>query len=136
MINIFNNIYSCAYYPMINTVMGALTILGIFMALKLVYLKSLLITGFGLVAIICCGVSLVVITTFTATVNEGSVRFQQYLRKQVMFKREKVEQRLLRAYKVESIKCGDYYSIRKITSLALLGMILNVSGSLLISIKV
>lgn len=105
---------------MLNTVMGSLTILGIFMALKLVYLRSLVTTGFGLVLIICCGVSLVVITTFTASVNESSLDFHQYLRKQVVLKQSKAEHKLLMAYKVESIKCGDYYSIRKITSLTLL----------------
>ncbi len=134
MINLFNSIYSSAYYPMMNTVMGSLTVLGIFMALKLY--GNLFIAGFGLASILCCGVTLVVITTFTATVNDSSLRFEQYLRKQVMLKQGKVENRLLRAYKVESIMCGRYYSVRKITSLTLLGMILNVSGSLLISIKV
>ncbi len=136
MITMFNNAYSSAYYPMVNTVFGTLTILGIFMAFKLLYLESVLVTGFGIVSLFCCGVLLIVITALTATVNESSTQLRCLLVRQDKIFQQKVGQKLLKAYKLTSIRCGKYYEIRKITSLTLLGMVINMAGSLLISIKI
>lgn len=135
MITMFNNAYSSAYYPMVNTVLGTLTILGVFMALKLLYLKSVLITGFGIMTIFCCGILLVVITSLTATVNENSTQYRQFLIKDKVYSQQ-FARKHLKAYKLMSIRCGEYYDIRKITSLTLLGMVINIAGSLLISIKI
>lgn len=132
-----NNTYCCIYYPVVNSVVGAMTIEAIFMTVKFIDLDNLFIRGFGIVAIVTGGLFLVLVTAFTASVNETALQFHKFLRQSVLIVNvNKVMHKIFRSVRVESLKCGEYYEIRKVTCLTLLGIVTNVAGSLLISIKI
>lgn len=131
---VFNDVYGMTFIPMTKTIMGILLAGSIFITVRLAPRSGLLIGMFGG----CCAVVCVVIQTmfiiFTAMVNEYSVKFRLYARSNGFS--GKWAKRALKAYKVEAVKSGEFYNIQRITCLTVMGMISNLCGSILISVKV
>lgn len=71
-------------------------------------------------------------------VNERSRKLENFLRKrqEVEIFSSKLSRRLLRAFKVEAVKSGGFYELTKLTCLTVLGLISNMTGSVLMSIKI
>jgi len=103
------------------------------MSIGMPHLNSFILKAFGTGVIFCCASALVIMTSFMGCVHQESTKYLRYLKRNKV--PDKMSMKVLRSIKIESVECGSFYEVRKITSLTLLGMITNISGSLLISLK-
>ncbi len=130
---IYNHSYGVSYIPYLTSMCGVIFVQGVIILIRLAYLNNFLITSCGALCILCCGMILLLITTLTSSVHENSSNFVNHINSTSA--KGKLEKRLVYSLKVVSVKSGQFYEIRKNTCLTALGMLVNVSGSMLMSIN-
>ncbi len=111
---------------------GVIFVQGVIILIRLAYLNNFLITSCGALCIICCGIVLLVITTLTSSVHESSLTFVEHIYSTSA--KGKLERRLVNCLLVVSVNSGQFYEIHRNTCLTALGMLVNISGSMLMSI--
>lgn len=89
---------------------------------------------FGALCNSLCTTFLIVFTTFMAMVNEYSVKLLKNLRTRRECQATCLGRRLIKSFKVEAVRSGNFYGIQRISCLTLLGLISNLIGSVLISL--
>ncbi|CAL8145189.1 unnamed protein product [Orchesella dallaii] len=120
------------YVPYISSATGFGFVQGIFMTVRMAYMANVIITGLGILCILICGSILLVVTTIAGTINEQSLMFVRHVKGKGY--RGSLGRRIVRAFKIVSVKSGNLYEVKRLTSLTVLGMLANVSGSVLLSI--
>lgn len=125
---IFGEIYVCPF----KTLIGACIVVYVVVCLRLAN-TNIIILGFGVSMLIVCGILLIVILDFMAMVNSYSLKLKSNLKMRFTLSPE--ARRMVRSFKVEGVKSGDFYVIKKITCLSFLGMVGNLTGSVLISFQ-
>lgn len=114
--------------------MGYITVQSVFITVRLskeARMDTRTLSLFGSTAVVA-PVIILVFTTFMAMVHQYSEKLFWNLKGSPMG-RNSVGKRLLKAYKVEAVKSANFYPIRRMTTVAFLGMIFNLTGSILIS---
>ncbi|CAL8109046.1 unnamed protein product [Orchesella dallaii] len=130
---VYNNVYGTWYIPQVNSVFGACIVIGAFMAIRMYQISNNVAMLFSGIGLMNAGVaSLGLLTLFASMVHQNSLLLQINLKKCV---KGRYLKRLLRAYKIESVKSGSFYEIHRITTLTVLALVSNVTSSLLISFQ-
>lgn len=132
---LFNNVYGELYIAPITTALVIFVVEGAYMAVRFTNGEetNLFLACFGsAVALGSAGV-LVIFTVFMAMVHDFSLKFGENIGRRVIVQRSKVGQRYAKAVRVEAVTSGNFYQVRRITCLTVLGFVANVTGSVLIS---
>ncbi|CAL8145180.1 unnamed protein product [Orchesella dallaii] len=135
LLSLYNNTFGRLYIPYVTSCFGTICVLGVFVSIKLAYLRDVIIMITGIFSIFFFGPVVLVLTTFTGWIHENSKKVKRHLNSQGQGFSGKLARRILRAVKVVAVKSGNFYDIHKITSLTLLGMLANFSVSLLLSVE-
>lgn len=130
---IYNNSYGVSYIPYITSLCGMVFVQGVIILIKLAYLNNFLITSCGVLCMMCCGMVLLIVTTLTSGVHKNSLQFVHHIC--CNSARGTNERCLINSLKVVSVKSGNFYEIHRNTCLTALGMLANISGSMLLSIQ-
>lgn len=94
-----------------------------------------IVLAFGLVGGIAVTFALLMFIGFTALINDCCKRFSVFIKgKEKLY--TKYGRTLIKAYKIIAVTSGGMYSIEHLTCLTVLGIISNVSGSVLISVQI
>lgn len=133
LVTVYNNSLGSYYVPPLTTLAGILSISGLFMAIKLAHLKNFIVTVCGILTFVSCGSILAIITTLCGCVHSNCQKLVIHVNN--FGYKGSLERRVLRSFKVEAVKSGNFYEIRKVTSLTVLGMVSNVAGSALLSVS-
>ncbi|CAL8145192.1 unnamed protein product [Orchesella dallaii] len=128
---LYNDSFGTHYIPFISSATGTGVVQGIFMTIKMAYLANVFITGLGILCFTVCGSVLMLVTTLTAGIHEQSSQFLCHIKAHGY--RGKCARRIVRAIHVVTVRSGSLYDIKRITTLTVLGMLANVSGSALLS---
>ncbi len=131
--SIFNNVFGMRYIPSMKTFCGLMISGAVFISVRLAPKSNFLVGIFGVTMAVLGIICLVMFILFTAMVNEYSVRFGEYLKKGAF--QGKLGRRIVRSFREEAVRSGEYYKIKRITCITVLGMISNMCGSMLISVK-
>lgn len=131
---VFNQVYGKLYIPFIKSFMGMMISAGVLISVRLAPKSDLLVGIFGFTIVTSCTIVMALFISFTAMPNEYSEKFYKFLKKRKFH--GAVGRRLVRAYKVEAVLSGDFYKITRMTCLTVLGLLSNLCGSMLISIKI
>lgn len=115
---IYNNSYGVSYIPYITSLCGIVFVQGVIILIKLAYLNNFLITSCGALCIICCGMTLLIVTTLTSGVHKNSSIFVNHIYSTSI--RGKLERCLVNSLKVVSVKSGNFYEIHRNTCLTAL----------------
>lgn len=128
---IFNSVYGTLYVPPVKSLFGSTIILTTLLAIRLATKDDVAVRVCGVSMFFCVTAILTIFITFTAMVNEWSRKLENFLRKrqEVEIFSSKLSRRLLRAFEVEAVKSGGFYEITKLTCLTVLGLISNMTGS-------
>lgn len=131
---VFNQVYGKLYIPFIKSFMGMMISAGVLISVRLAPKSDPLVGIFGFTIVTSCTIVMALFISFTAMPNEYSEKFYRYLKKRKFH--GAVGRRLVRAYKVEAVLSGDFYKITRMTCITVLGLLSNLCGSMLISIKI
>lgn len=134
---LYNDVYGKLYVPSLKAILGIMLVQSVFISVRLSGLggaSGMLVTMFGIAGVVISIVVIPLFVGFMAMVNEFSKRFLRYLRKRGHFHGE-IGRRLVRSYRIQAVRSGGMYTIEKLTCLTVLGLISNLCGSVLISIK-
>lgn len=131
---VFNNVFGMTYIPASKTMMGLMISGSVVVSVRLAPRSHMLVGLFGvsmgLIGIACMSMFII----FTAMVNEYSLKFKNHLNCGEFYGNQ--ARRVLRAFRVEAVKSGGFYAIQRNTCLTVLGLIANMCGSILISVKI
>ncbi|CAL8109049.1 unnamed protein product [Orchesella dallaii] len=131
---VYNNVYGRWYIPQLSSVFGACFVVGAFMAIRLYQISNHVAMLFCGIGIICTSLaSLGIMTLFGSMVHQNSVKLETNLKKRLI--KGRYLRRLLRTYKIESVKSGSFYEIHRITTLTVVALVSNITSSLLISFQ-
>lgn len=134
---LYNNVFGPILVPGATSVMGAMIALSIFVCVRLAGKGGPLVALFGISGGFCVAGVLIVFVTFLAMVHDYSTKFWQWLRKNKDKSfRGTLGRRLVMSYKVVAVSSGGMYKIQRTTCLTVLGLVSNVSASVLIAIKI
>lgn len=135
----FNAVYGAFYISPITGALICIGVEGVFIAVRLSdggHNLFMVLFGFA------CGLAgvaiLILFTVFMAMVNDFSVKFKRAITKGKVVQRRqsyKTERRYGRAVRVEAVTSGSFFQVKKVTCLTVLGMMANVTGSVLLSFK-
>lgn len=134
-IAVYNNVYGILYVPSMSSLLCAMTVLNVFITIRLSSRGGPLVTGFGVCCIIAALIATPLFIESNALVHQSSVKYKLHLSRQNACKTA-LGRRLYKSISTDSVKCGRFYDVRKITCLTFLGLIANVCGSALISVQV
>lgn len=134
LVTAYNNVYGALYVPMIKTCCSMIIVLCVFISVRLAPMSSALVGIFGVSCTFMCAFCLGVFIMFITMVSECSIKFGNYLRNQKV--QGPLAIRLVRSYKEEAVKSGEFYKIQKMTCLTVLALLSNFCGSVLISFKI
>lgn len=131
----YNEVFHQLYVPQIKSIFGMLIVQSMLGFVRLSGRGESFVSFFCF-SCLCVGlVCLSMFISFTAMVHESSSKFQKHLKNNGERYQGKLGRRLVRSYKVEAVKSGDFYKVYKITCLTVLGFLANACGSALLSIK-
>lgn len=134
--NAYNNVFGLLYVPSIKTVFGLMLVQAVFITIRLGKRGGFLVAFFGGSCSILGFFVIVIFIEFTAMVDKSSVQFHNWLKTGNMNCSGPYARRLIKSYKLEAVKSGNFYKIQKITCLTVLGFLGNACGSALISVKI
>jgi len=134
LIALFNNTFGFYYIPYITTAFGLMFIIGMFMVVKLTFLKSFIVVALGGISIVFCGIFISLLTALAGSVHSSSRKFLRNLKSQQH--KGNFSKCVMKAVKIMAVKSGCLYEIHMETSLTLLGLLVNISGSLMLSVSV
>ncbi len=132
---LYNDVYGKLYVPSLKAILGIMLVQSVFISVRLSGTggtSGMLVTTFGIAGVVISIVVIPLFVGFMAMVNEYSKRFLGFLRKRG---HGELGRRLVRSYRIEAVRSGGMYTIEKLTCLTVLGLISNLCGSVLISIK-
>lgn len=131
---IYNNVYGALYVPSVKSCCAMIIVMSVFISIRLAPVSSPLVGIFGALCTFMCAFGMTIFIMFMAMVNEFSVKFGKYLKR--VPKNGAFARRLVRSFREEAVKSGQFYNIQRITCLTVLGLTSNMCGSALISFKV
>lgn len=133
--NLYNNVFGRIFIPGLKLTLGVMLVQSVFITVRLAPQGGFIVLAFGFLGGLAIGFILLMFIGFTALVNEYSKRFSKYIkRKEGSY--TKYGRSLIKAYKIVAVSSGSMYNIEQITCLTVLGIISNVTGSVLISVKI
>lgn len=132
---VYNSTFGRLYVPNILNSFAFFFIQGIFMAVRLSK-EDAFILLFGVSLSIGCGGTLTLLTTFMAMVHDNSLKIRRDLRGRRGALRGEEGRRLVRSFKVEAVHNASFNDIKRVSCLTMLGLVANISASLLISIQI
>ncbi|CAL8145186.1 unnamed protein product [Orchesella dallaii] len=104
---LYNNSFGSHYIPYISSATGFGIVQGIFMTVRMAYMANVIITGLGILCFLICSFILVIITTIAGTINEQSLMFVRHVKGKGY--RGCLGRRIIRAFKIVSVKSGNLY---------------------------
>lgn len=128
---LFNQVFGKLFAAPFKTIAGLCMIIAVMITVRLS--ENLLVFAFGAFLLVVTFSVTVIYTQFMAMVNDFSVKLGKRLRREKTLSPE--GRRLVRSFKVEAVKSGSFYDVRRVTCLNFLGMIGNMTGSALIYTK-
>lgn len=128
----YNDIWGMVYVGQFKSLLAACIVEFTFIAVRLPHDPLILLVGISTAGI--CVAVLAVLITFFAMVNEYSLKLKEDLLSRKLGK-IKEARRIINAFRVEAVKCGNFYIIKRMTCLTVLALISNLTGSVLISFK-
>lgn len=154
---IFNSVFGKVYIPLMKTLLGTMIVQSAFITVRLADRTGWFVTVFGVSVAFIVIISLSLFITFTALVHAYSSKFHDYLKRKSAWgsmlrsrsrsnmrtgteKKSLVLERqwnkvLMNGFRVEAVKSGSFYQIQRETCLTVLGLLGNICGSALISVK-
>lgn len=131
----FNRIFQHAYIPPFQLISAILFVQGIFIVTELSSGNPMVLT-FGLSLTMCCILLVGTFVNFMAMVHDNSKKLlMDFQAREIAPRRRKFATRIIKAFKVEAVKSGNFYDIKKVTCLTYFGLLSNMAGSILISYK-
>lgn len=131
---LYSETFGNTFVPTLFSMLATMVILGMLLGIRLSHNDPVIIT-LGLSLWICGSAVLILFSTFTSMVHEYSKKLEKNLKQRRCTLRSKEARRLVKAFKVEVVRSGCFYPIRRNTCLTMLGLLANVAGSMLISFK-
>lgn len=132
---VYNSTFGRVYVPNMLNIIACFFVLGIFVAVRLSKGDAFILL-FGVSVCVGCAGTMCLLVTFMAMVHDNSEKMWRDLRGRTGALHGSEGRRLMRAYKVEAVRNASFHEIKRITCLTILGLVANVSGSLLISIQI
>ncbi len=130
----YNNVFGALYVPSVKSCCAMVIVMSVFISIRLAPVSSPLVGIFGVLCTFLCTSGVTMFIMFMAMVNEYSVKFGKYLKRTP--KNGSFERRLVRSFREEAVNSGQFYQIKRVTCLTVLGLISNMCGSALISFKI
>lgn len=132
----YNNVFGQMYISPITTALSITIMQAVIIAVRLTNGgENLFLVAFGITVAVVCASILVIFMVFMAMVNEYSLKLKRNILKREIVQRNALARKLVKSFKVEAVKSGNLYPVKKLTCLTLLGMLANMTGSLLISVE-
>lgn len=131
---VYNNVFGLLYVPTVKSALSLMTVVSVFISVRLSKGSPPLVGLFGITCAIICISALAIFILFTAMIYEYSVKIKNNLRHGNF--QSKISRRLIRAFRVEAVKSGNFYDIQGMTCLTVLGFLSNLCSSVLISIQI
>lgn len=132
---VYNSTFGRFYVPNMLNTFAFFFVQGIFIAVRLSK-GDIFILLFGMSTCIGCAGTMCLLTTFMAMVHNNSLKMWRDLRGRTGALQGREGRRLVRSYKVEAVRNTSFHEIKRVTCLTMLGLVANISGSLLISIQI
>lgn len=133
LVTVYNNVYGRSFVSVMKATCAIQTVQSVFVCVRLSAGGGLLVLAFGLTCLLIAVSAIITFVSFLAMVNDYSGKLKGFLRNQKFH--GKLARRILNAYRVESVKSGSFYGIKRVTCLTLFALISNLSSSILISVK-
>ncbi len=131
---LYNEVFGNVFVSPFKANLGLGIVASVFNLVRLSSVSPVILV-FGALICLCCTGVLVVFISFMSMVNQYSIKLgARFGGGGLTLSKE--GRRLARSFKVESVKSGIFYDIKKITCLTFLGMVGNLAGSVLISLKI
>lgn len=131
---LYNNSYGAQYVPLVKIIFSLLAILGAVLSIRLADGRVALVLC-GATFLVFMGCALIVFVSFSAIINQHSLKLKRTLTSQHKGLR-KYSRCLLRAYKVVAVSSGGMYDIQKLTCVTVLGFLSNSTATALMSIRI
>lgn len=137
----YNTLYGALYVTPIKSMFGSMIILSALLSIRLATRDDMAARVCGISMFVLVTGIVIVFLTFTAMVNEWSINLENFLRQKYgrgegMLSSRKFSRRLLRSFKAEAVKSGNFYNIKRLTCLTVLGLYSNMTASVLMSVKI
>ncbi len=133
--NLYNNVFGKIFIPGLKLTLGIMVVQSVFVTVRLASKEGLVVLALGILGGIVQSVVLLMFIGFTALVNDYSKQLLMYIRRNEGLY-TKYGRLLMKSYKIIAVTSGGMYNIEQVTCLTVLGIISNVCGSVLISIKI
>lgn len=132
---LYNATYGRTYIPMLLTLLATMIIFGVFLTIRLSRGDPIILM-LGLTLWIMCSGIMIMLTSFMAMVDQYSVKMKRDVKGRRGTLQGKEARQLVKATRVEAVQSGSFFPIRRYTCLTMLGLLANVTGSLLISVQI